>query len=121
MKSKLFVLAGMILAGCASTQAVTMTPQGQYQVVSLSSEKEYSIAAAKRKAQKYCGKTKVPMITKEETIYQGVLAESVSDAVKKVGDVIWGTGEKDAAQTNQILRSASSDEDYKTTIEFECK
>jgi hypothetical protein len=101
MKIFYLILGSFILLGCASTQStdmITLTPDGRYEVVGLSGTKEGAMYEAKSQANQYCRKEKkMVMIDKEESIYQGILPDKVS----KIGGLTMT--------------------DFKTTLEFECK
>lgn len=120
MKRYLLILSMLVFTGCAYSGLVTMNAEGRYTIEELSAEKESSIYYAKWRANNYCKKQKkMAAILKEETVYQGILDEKVADAARRAEDVVWKTGSSYPAA--QVLGSVTSNEDYKTEIEFECR
>ena len=121
MKENILIICFVVFfcTGCTSTLPVMRTIAGTYKLEALSSDRGYSIATARKSANKYCKQSQqVPVVVKEETVYQGILDEDINRIAKVAGNVAWDLGKTDAST---VLGDASSDSEYQTTIEFECR
>lgn len=119
MKTFYFLLAVIVLVGCATTSPVVYTASGNMEVIGYGEESRTSRNAAIKKAQKQCrvSKQSVQIVT-ESTVYQGRVDEELNRMAKTARDVAWGAGESKAAWA---LGGVSSKEDYVTTLEFSCR
>jgi len=98
-----------------------MTPQGTLLTVGYDGDRTGSILEAEREAGRYCWNFeggKQVLVIRETTIYQGRIDEQIAEAANIAGKVGEMIGSPEAVRGGRALSSA---DDYKTTVEFECR
>ncbi|PIQ84307.1 MAG: hypothetical protein COV75_03015 [Candidatus Omnitrophica bacterium CG11_big_fil_rev_8_21_14_0_20_63_9] len=112
------------VAGCASLMgpeaAITATSSNTLVATGYDEDKSTSILKAEKSVHQHCRKQggKIPVIAKQQTVYQGAYDPTVSESAKAAGRVASIYGSFEGYAVSQTL---SSPTDYKTTIEFACR
>ena len=117
------VVTGVVMlgiAGCASAPPhVVATPRNTLLAVRYHANRSTAILRAHRDARRFCGEQgRVPMVLKEDTVYQGRYDETVNESAKIAGRVADIYGSSEGASLGRVL---SSPTDYKSTVEFTCQ
>ena len=116
----LLAIIGVGVTACGQRRLNVMsTPQETLMAIGYSADRSDSIFKANNDAQTYCERRRQTVsFVKQETIYQGRYAESVTAGARTAGRVAGALGSPKAASASGAL---SSPTDYKSTFEFTCK
>ncbi|MBQ0721005.1 MAG: hypothetical protein KBT88_03470 [Gammaproteobacteria bacterium] len=111
-KPTVILAASLALAGCAQTGTIIPATTGSQAIGKGYSDTD-SIAQAVSTAVKHCGKFgKSPTVSSRETKYKGMLSEQN----RKTADTVQAI----ATYAGAWLPTPNGDEDYTTTITFDC-
>lgn len=119
MRLSLYIvfIAATIIAGCTTTKMGNVIPAENdlYQVISIGKTADAALASALYSADTTCKQRRLRhIVLNHKTEYKGMISSDAGEAIEKVLEMI-------LKETGKEIATASTDKDYRTTMQFKCE